>query len=294
MSLRRISIQDIHNQEDAFFHFTDEANLYDNEKGRGIISRGLTSFPRNRPHTVGKDQEHPCIFFVQGFGGILELMDVWIRFEYSKLVGSSNYPHGDIKIDQTLMQEAYRIFYEKFKHSNYFKLDLIAGDNPETSDFNPNEEDFKKKRYFRASIYNEKEAIDNQFAKWNYGVNTNYKTATMDRWNMTTHINHQGEKIIPPEKIEIIEDSRGRTDAISVIREIYQKFRHIVKDVDDLDGFMQYLIAREEKENSKERRGYILGRETIDLIEDTIYIDETADEMKGVQESQRASNAIKG
>lgn len=42
---------------------------------------------------------------------------------------------------------------------------------------------------------------------------------------MTTHLKHKGAKVIPTDKIKIIQDSRGRTDALSVISEIYEKYR---------------------------------------------------------------------
>lgn len=243
--MKRINVQDILDEANSYFHFTDESNLYDTEQGVGILNGGLSSIPRDRPHAVGDDKKNPCIYFVQGYSGILELMDVWIRCEYSELVMKENYSPGHIRIDEEGMKKAYQIWYEKLKNAKYLKLELKPGNNPKTSDFNPNEEDFKKKIYFRQSIYHDEDAFDNQFAKWNYGVNTDYSVATMDRWNMTTHLNHEGEKVIPPDKIKIIQDSRGRTDALSVILEIYEKYRDTVSNVDDLDKFMQYVIEKE-------------------------------------------------
>ena len=213
MSIKRINIKDILDEANSYFHFTDESHLYDNEQGVGILNGGLSSIPRNRPHTVGDDKKNPCIYFVQGFGGILELMDVWIRYEYSELAKKENYSPGHIKVDEEGMNKAYQIWYEKLKNAKYLKLDLQPGNDPKTSDFNPYEEDFKKKKYLRESIYHDEGAVDNQFVKWIYGINTDYSVATMDRWNMTTHLNHEGEKVIPPDKIEIIQNSRGRTDA---------------------------------------------------------------------------------
>ena len=59
MSLKRINIQDILEEANSYFHFTDESHLYDNEYGEGVINGGLSSVPRNRPHTVGNDKENP-------------------------------------------------------------------------------------------------------------------------------------------------------------------------------------------------------------------------------------------
>ena len=70
--MKRIKIQDIFDESNSYFHFTDESHLYDNEHGTGILNGGLSSIPRDRPHTVGDDKKNPCIYFVQGYGGILE------------------------------------------------------------------------------------------------------------------------------------------------------------------------------------------------------------------------------
>ena len=247
MELEKIKISDISKEDSSYFHFTDKSHLEDSKTGIGIINGGLSSIPRDRPHTVGSDKENPCIYFVQGYSGILELMDVWIRYEYSELAIKENYPPGYKSIDDELMHRAYEVWYDKLKSAVYLKLELQSGEDPTTSDFNPKEEDFKKKKYFRKSIYHDEEANDNEFAKWNYGRNTNYEVATMDRWNMTTHLSHKGEKVIPTNKIKIIQDSIGRTDALSVIIEIYENFRNNVKNVQDLDKFIQYVVKREKE-----------------------------------------------
>lgn len=291
--MKRINIQDILDESISYFHFTDESHLYDNEHGTGILNGGLSSIPRDRPHTVGDDKKNPCIYFVQGYGGILELMDVWIRYEYSELSMKENYPPGHIRVDEECMKKAYQIWYEKLKNAKYLKLELQPGDDPKTSDFNPNEEDFKKKKYFRKSIYHDEDAVDNQFAKWNYGVNTDYSVATMDRWNMTTHLNHEGEKVIPPEKIKIIQDSRGRTDALSVILEIYENYKDTVKNVDDLDKFMQYVMEKEKENDEEKKRAQELGKATVDILEDTIYMDETTAEMQHEKVNQQDINQSK-
>lgn len=220
-------------------------------------------------------------------------MDVWIRYEYSELAMKENYPPGHIRIDEEGLKKAYSIWYEKLKNAKYLELELKPGDDPKTSDFNPNEEDFKKKKYFRKSIYHDEDTVDNQFAKWNYGVNTDYSVATMDRWNMTTHLNHEGKKVIPPDKIKIIQDSRGRTDALSVISEIYEKYRYTVSNVDDLDKFMQYVIEKEKENDEERKRAQGLGKATVDVLKDTIYIDETTAEMQREKIAQQSINQSK-
>lgn len=291
--MERINIEDILNESNSYFHFTNEEHLYDNNQGKGILSAGLSSIPRDRPHTVGDDRENPCIYFVQGYGGILELMDVWIRYEYSVLAMEGKCSPGYMKIDEEKMKEAYQIWYEKLKSAKYLKLELRPGEDPRTSDFDPNEEDFKKKKFFRRSIYHDEEVVDNRFAKWNYGINTDYTTATMDRWNMNTHLKHKGEKVIPPEKIKIIQNSRGRTDALSVISEIYEKYRDTVSNVDDLDKFMQYVEEKEKDNDEEKKRAQSLGRATVEVLKDTTYIDETTAEMQHEERTQSFINKSK-
>lgn len=62
--MERINIQDILDETNSYYHFTDESHLYDNEKGVGILNGGLSSIPRDRPHTVKDDKKNPCIYFV--------------------------------------------------------------------------------------------------------------------------------------------------------------------------------------------------------------------------------------
>ena len=291
MELEKIQISDISKENISYFHFTDKSNLEDSETGIGIRNGGLSSIPRNRPHTVSYDKESPTIYFVQGFSGILELMDVWIRYEYSELAIKEKYLPGYMSIDDNLMNRAYDVFYNKLQSAIYLKLELQAGDDPTTSDFNPEEEDFKKKRYFRKSIYHDEKAYDNELAKWNYGKNTNYEVATMERWNMNTHLKHKGEKIIPPDKVKIIQNSKGRTDALSVVREIYENYRDNVKNVEDLDKFIQYVIHKEKAEIDERYNDIYsdfpqkLGQETMQEQNDTQYINETTQEMEQQEKS---------
>ena len=110
---------------------------------------------------------------------------------------------------------------------------------------------------------------------------------------MTTHLNHEGEKVIPPEKIKIIQDSRGRTDALSVILEIYENYRDTVKNVDDLDKFIQYVMEKEKENDEERKRAQGLGKATVDVLEDTIYIDETTSEMQHEKVNQQDINQSK-
>lgn len=219
--------------EESYFHFTRKENFYDNEIGPGIFSmNGITSMPRSRPHIVGSDKNNYCIYFVKGFAGILELIDVWVRYEYDKEAIRQGKPLGYCNnYSDEVWLEVYKKMDEYFRNCKYLKLDLIPGNNPNNSDFDPEGIDIKKEKYFFGESINE-------YAKWEYGKNTNYHSKVMDRWNMNTYA---GFKVIPLDKIHFLKDSNGNDDALSIILEVYQKYRLKVKNVDSLDGLINYL-----------------------------------------------------
>ena len=61
--MKRINVQDILDEANSYFHFTDESNLYDTEQGVGILNGGLSSIPRDRPHAVGDDKKKSMYIF---------------------------------------------------------------------------------------------------------------------------------------------------------------------------------------------------------------------------------------
>ena len=78
---------------------------------------------------------------------------------------------------------------------------------------------------------------------WYYGVNSDFTTARMDRWNMSTHlVNFKHD--IPPERITLLLSSDGHDDALSILVEIYTKYRNSTGKIDDLDKFMDYLFNK--------------------------------------------------
>lgn len=261
--MKTVNLEEIEDPSNSYFHFTSEENLFGND---GIMTRGLTSIPKNRPHAVKGDKRKDCIYFVQGYEGILELMDVWLRYEYSELTFKENGVHGYVKFNEERMKRVYDRFFEKLKNAKYLKLDLKPGNDPNTSDFDPQGEDFKKKEYFRRSISGDENTVDNPLAKWNYGINTDYTTARMDRWNMNTHLDHKGEKLISPDRIAIMQDSRGRSNALNVVLEIYKKHKDLVKNIGDLDKFIQYI---EKEKDLGEKDTQKLGEEVIEELKNT-------------------------
>lgn len=121
------------------YHFSRIAN-------RESIKRlGLKSVEDGENATM-EDHENSAIYFMYGKDAILENFDAWIRWEYNRDLWKEQHREQlDENIDEEIMKKTYERVYEGFKNRNYYKLDLIEGENPETSDYSLNAEDIKKR-----------------------------------------------------------------------------------------------------------------------------------------------------
>lgn len=230
----RIDELDIDN---TYFHFTREDWI------ESIEENGITSEPPERENMVGRDKENPCIYFSVGADGLLKTVDVWIRWEYSNISSKMRFPNGHKGINEEIRQKTYKKVYEDFKKRKYLKLDLVEGSDPKTSDFSFGASDYKKEMVLQEG------KIPAVF-KWLYGDYSNFESAIMENWNMNTHI---GKKVIEPNRIMMLTDSKGQTDALSVIQEIYQRQKSKVK-LKSLEGFMNYVV--EQKRNNEQQWYY--------------------------------------
>ena len=64
---------------------------------------------------------------------------------------------------------------------------------------------------------------------------------------------HIGEKTIEPDRIMMLADSKGRTDAISIIQEVYQRQKNKL-DLKSLNGFVNYVTERSKNSNEHHTR----------------------------------------
>lgn len=288
----------------TFFHFTRIDN-------RDSIARnGLCAVPGGE-NKAGEDYKNPTIYFAYGIEGMLKAIDVWIKWEYNRLRHKEKFEESpSVKISEKIMKETYQKIYDDFKNRNYYKLDLIEGENPETSDFSFNGID-KKKELEYSKFKKEMEKFEkgetffkpcypNKDMKWMYGEYSDFSNGNIkqDNWNMNTHI---GNKIIPASKIKIIEAENGRTDALSIAFEIYEKNKEKLANIDlsRLDDFIKYAKERYKNDkdfaentedfgrrsvNPSEERKYqfinkisiqMLGKQVIQELSDTILLDET-------------------
>lgn len=233
----------------TFFHFTRIDNR-DN-----IEMNGLMAVAGGENNTIN-DKSNPTIYFSYGVGGLLKTVDVWIKWEYYNLIFKHYYRYAPSeKISEKLMDMAFDKVYEDFKNRNYYALQLIEGTNPQTSDFSFSGIDKKKedsyKRYlqrlqdFKEGKSSIKPTYPHPDMAWLYGTYSDFSNGNIvqEDWNMNTHI---GNKTIPTNRIKIIESKSGRTDALSVVLEIYNTYRERLAnmDISVLDGFIKYANNR--------------------------------------------------
>ncbi len=221
-----------------------------------------------------EDHENPAIYFMYGMDAILENFDAWIRWEYNRdLWKEEHREQMDENIDKEIMKKTYERVYEDFKNRNYYKLDLVEGENPETSDYSLEAEDIKKRLryedYKKALQLYEQKKIDFKpeypikQIKFMGGLYTDTKSLKQDNWNRNTHI---GNRIIPVDRIKLIETADGRSDGLSIIIDRYDKLKENL-DKDNfkiLEDFINYAKEKyREDPDFKEDKGDFGRREII-------------------------------
>lgn len=223
--IKKIKLSEIPEGHD-FFHFTRETAI------SKIAKQGLRGDLENRENAVGKDYENPSIYFSKGETGLLKTVDVWLRWEYGRISREKKSPDGSMVTVPSVLEATFKRVLEDFKERRYFQLDLIEGEDKENTDFSYDSEDFKKKG-----------AIDNggptRRTRWMLGSYTNWKTPKLEDWNMMTHVGGRGIGI---DRMKMIVTEQGKSDALSVIEEVYEKSRKKENvDLRYLDSFIKYV-----------------------------------------------------
>lgn len=253
--MRYINIKDI-DIENTFFHFT----RIDNRES--IKQNGLQAVASGESK-LKIDQDYKAIYFSKGNSGLLKNIDVWTRLEFKKYI--------DIKKDKLKEDYDYKnimneiIFdklYNDFKDRQYYSLELIEGE-----DFKYNDIDFKK------LLLKDESGRPNNNIIWMYGEYSNFGTKEspnhiQEEWNMCTKI---GKRIIPNDRLRIIENEQGRSDALSVILELYDNYRDDVLGHDNdnwyknLDQFVLYAKRRYENDPDFKNKNNDIGRRPINI-----------------------------
>lgn len=239
--IKKIKLSEIPEGHD-FFHFTRETAI------PKIAKQGLRGDLENRENAVGKDYENPSIYFSKGETGLLKTVDVWLRWEYGRISREKKSPDGSMVTVPSVLEATFKRVLEAFKERRYFQLDLIEGEDKENTDFSYDSEDFKKKG-----------AIDNggptRGTRWMLGSYTNWETPKLEDWNMMTHVGGRGIGI---DRMKMIVTEQGKSDALSVIEEVYEKSRKKENvDLRYLDSFIKYVkvLTRQQEENLTQNIG---------------------------------------
>lgn len=239
--IKKIKLSEIPESHD-FFHFTRETAI------PKIAKQGLRGDLENRENAVGKDYENPSIYFSKGETGLLKTVDVWLRWEYGRIAREKKSPDGSMITVPSVLEATFKRVLEDFKERRYFQLDLIEGEDKENTDFSYESEDFKKKG-----------AIDNggptRRTRWMLGSYTNWETPKLEDWNMMTHVGRRGIEI---DRMKMIVTEQGKSDALSVIEEIYERSRNKENiDLRYLDSFIKYvrILTKQQEENLTQKIG---------------------------------------
>ena len=174
----------------TFFHFSRIDNR------NSIEQNGLVSVAGGE-NKAGDDNNNPTIYFSYGADGVLKAIDVWIKWEYNRLRLQKNFrPYPPKEINEEIMQEVYEKLYNDFKNRNYYSLNLIEGNDPNTSDFSFSGIDRKKQLDYNTyledmELYKQGRIhwlphYPNKVMGWMYGSYSNFENGNVmqETWNM--------------------------------------------------------------------------------------------------------------
>lgn len=261
----------------TFFHFSRIDNRDSIEKnGLQAVAGG--------ENEAGNDKNNKTIYFSRGFLSILKAVDVWARWEYNKYVRQEKSKGHRIKQEyekyviegkdesydkEVMSQIIFDKLYDDFKNRQYYTLDLIEGKD---GDFEFGDLDIKK------ICSRDKYGRPYPSVLWMYGPYSDFGTIEepnnkQEDWNMNTKI---GNRTISSERIKIIETQDGKTDGLSVILEVYDKYRkNFPKENDSmfeiLDGFIAYAKEKYRSDKDFEEGSIDYGRRDINNDEQEKY-----------------------
>lgn len=236
------------NMDDTYFHFTDKAYL------ESIKENGLVSDVGK--HSKGID-EKPSIFFSSGMVATIQGTDVWIKWAMNRMYGEKNQFHVYDGLDESEVKSKQYEWFEEFLNKEYLNDDerkekafgiifdslkgkvFLTVDLKPGIDFSPNDIDYTKQRALNSKQNGNRIAY--LMAKEMYGDYSNFDSTKMDKWNMHTFWETQVE----PERIRQVTDSKGRTDMLNILIEMYDRCASKDCQFDILDDFISYARQRE-------------------------------------------------
>lgn len=226
-------------KEDSLFHFTHEDNIED------ISVNGLK--PSIGENAFGIEKS-PKIFFSKGELGIMKVTEVWLRWLMNRIYGPSDrlgmfrdetpeernqrmsewvkeFLSGEYKNDEEKKGKLFEYFYQYLEERKYLVLDIEDKKEYDSSDIDESKESLENQGH-----------ISNMFAEIMYCEFSDMNTKVMDDWNMHTKKNIAIDK----SKIKKVETKDHRDDMLSIVMEIYDKYKDIPHEKFLLDDFITY------------------------------------------------------
>lgn len=159
-------------------------------------------------------------------------------------------------------EKTFELLYDSLKEKVFLTVDL----KPET-DFSFDDIDYNKKKSLDKKENGN--IIDYLYTRELYGNYSEVDSTIMDKWNMHTYFYAK----IEPERIMQVTDSKGRTDMLHILIEMYDRCKSYEDcQVDILGDFISYAKQKEISEGKLSTQR--LGQETLEEQKDTILLDE--------------------
>lgn len=241
--------------ENSLFHFTHKDSIEEIEKNglKPVIGANANGI-----------EETPKIFFSKGELGIIKVTEVWLRWLMNRIYGvndrlgmyknlteeenkeriskwtkeflSKNYLNDPEKKDKL-----FEYVYNYFKERTYLQLDIKDG-----IEYNSNDKDENK-----VKLSSDSEKISFAYAKIMYGEFSDINNPIMDDWNMHTKSNVGVDK----SKIKQVTTKDGKTDMLSIVIQLYDKYKNMPHNKFLLDEFIEYSKKKEELNNMVNEEG---------------------------------------
>ena len=143
--------------------------------------------------------------------------------------------------DQEKKDKLFEYVYKYFKERTYLQLDIKDG-----IEYDSNDKDEAKEKLLSNQDY-----MPSAYAKMMYGEFSNMDTVVMDDWNMHTKSNIGVDK----SKIKQVTTKDGKTDMLSIIIDLYDKYKNMPHSGFLLDEFVEYSKKKEEINNMINEEG---------------------------------------
>ena len=235
-------------EENALFHFTKTENL------NSIAEHGLIPQIGENSHRVENTSK---VFFSKGEIGVLKATEVWLRGLMNKINGANDklgkyknlsskeeaqklrewnekFLNREYLNDEEKKSELFEYYYDYLQERTFLILDLEEKKHYLIDDVDEN----------KKNLLLNPNAVKTAYAKEMYGSFSNMDSEIVDDWNMHTITD------VPVEVENILELTFNdeSADALTIVMEIYNKYKGLNKEKLLIDDFIDYANKRKMKE----------------------------------------------